>query len=182
MAKAALIHAKCALLKGKQLNCAQSLALANPAEQGFSFFVNLTIMKHTLSLLFFLLMFGGLQAQSITGTWKTIDDETNEAKSHLDLFMGDGKLYGKVSKLLKSSPDKLCDKCPGERKNQPILGMIVLVDMKEKEGYWQSGSILDPEKGKWYNCKIWLKNGDPNTLVVRGYIGPFYRTQYWYRV
>jgi uncharacterized protein (DUF2147 family) len=62
------------------------------------------------------------------------------------------------------------------------MGMILLVEMKQKEGFWQSGSILDPEKGKWYNCKIWLKDGDPNTLVVRGYIGPFYRTQYWYRV
>ena len=123
-----------------------------------------------------------IAAQSITGTWKTIDDETNEAKSHLELFVGDGKLYGKVSKLLKSSPDRLCDKCPGERKKKPILCMIVLVDMKEKDGFWQSGSILDPEKGKWYNCKIWLKDGDPNTLVVRGYIGPFYRTQYWHRV
>ena len=137
-------------------------------------------MKHTLILS--LLLSGFIQAQSITGTWKTVDDETNEAKGHLDLFMGDGKLYGKISKLLKSTPDKRCDNCPGDRKNQPILGMIVLVDMKEKDGYWQSGNILDPEKGKWYSCKIWFKNGDPNTLVVRGYIGPFYRTQYWYRV
>lgn len=140
-------------------------------------------MKLSLSILVaFFSILGALQAQSITGTWKTIDDETNQPKSHLDLFMGNGKLYGKVSKLLKSAPDKLCDKCPGERKNKPIMGMIVLVDMKEKDGYWQAGSILDPEKGKWYTCKIWLKDGDPNTLVVRGYIGPFYRTQYWYRV
>ena len=139
-------------------------------------------MKQTLLFLSAFFMLGMLQAQSITGTWKTVDDETNEAKSHLELFMGDGKLYGKVTKLLKSAPDKLCDKCPGERKNQPIMGMIVLVDMKQKDGFWQAGSILDPEKGKWYTCKIWLKDGDPNTLVVRGYIGPFYRTQYWYRV
>jgi uncharacterized protein (DUF2147 family) len=139
-------------------------------------------MRHTLLLLCSFWAFGALHAQSITGTWKTIDDETNEPKSYLDLFIGDGKLYGKVSKLLKSAPDKICDKCPGERKNQPILGMIVLVDMKQKDGYWQSGSILDPEKGKWYSTKMWFKDGDPNTLVVRGYIGPFYRTQYWYRV
>lgn len=139
-------------------------------------------MKNILFLSMTLFLSSMLQGQSITGTWKTIDDETNEAKSHLELFMGDGKLYGKVVKLLKSAPDKRCDKCPGERKDQPILGMIVLVNMKEKEGFWQSGDILDPEKGKWYSCKMWLKDGDPNTLVVRGYIGPFYRTQYWYRV
>jgi uncharacterized protein (DUF2147 family) len=139
-------------------------------------------MKQTLAILCVFFTLSSLHAQSITGVWKTIDDETNEPKSHLELFMGNGMLYGKVVKLLKSAPDKLCDKCPGERKNQPIMGMILLVEMKQKEGFWQSGSILDPEKGKWYNCKIWLKDGDPNTLVVRGYIGPFYRTQYWYRV
>jgi uncharacterized protein (DUF2147 family) len=141
-------------------------------------------MKTKLFLLFclFVLTINGLVAQNLTGVWKTVDDETNEAKSHLELFVADGTLYGKVVKLLKSPPDRLCDKCPDERKNQPVLGMIVVVNMKNKDGFWQSGSILDPEKGKWYTCKMWLKDGDPNTLVVRGYIGPFYRTQYWYRV
>ncbi|MBK8968395.1 MAG: DUF2147 domain-containing protein [Lewinellaceae bacterium] len=117
-----------------------------------------------------------------TGTWKTIDDNTGEAKSHVQLVEKDGKLTGKVVKLLKSAPDRLCDKCPGERKNQPVLNMIILENMQRKEGYWQSGRILDPEKGKWYTCSMWLKDGDPNVLVVRGYLGPFYRTQYWYRV
>jgi uncharacterized protein (DUF2147 family) len=131
--------------------------------------------------LFFTLLGFLLNAQTVTGVWKTVDDETGEAKSHLELFESGNKLYGKVVKLLKSAPDRKCDKCPGERKNQPIMGMILLTDMLKKEGYYQSGSILDPEKGKWYSCKIWLKDGDPNTLVVRGYVGPFYRTQYWYR-
>jgi uncharacterized protein (DUF2147 family) len=138
-------------------------------------------MKHTNILLLLLFFATAARAQSITGVWKTIDDETHEAKSHLELFESGNKLYGKVVKLLKSAPDKKCDKCPGERKNQPILGMIVLTDMQKKEGYYQAGDILDPEKGKWYSCKLWLKEGDPNTLVVRGYIGPFFRTQYWYR-
>ena len=126
-------------------------------------------------------MVSGATAQSVIGTWKTVDDETGEAKSFLELYESGNKLYGKVVKLLKSAPDRKCDKCPGERKDQPILGMIVLVNMLQKAGFYQSGDILDPEKGKWYSCKLWLKEGDPNTLVVRGYIGPFYRTQYWYR-
>jgi uncharacterized protein (DUF2147 family) len=140
----------------------------------------------TKQSLFFLLFFGllGMKAgaQNITGTWKTIDDETKEAKSYVELYDANGTLYGKVTKLLKSAPDKKCDKCPDERKNQPILGMIVVINMKQKEGFYQDGNILDPEKGKWYGCKMWIKDGDPNTLVVRGYLGPFYRTQYWYRV
>lgn len=150
--------------------------------QGAIFLTKFKLMKKFCSIIFFALIASmAASAQSIIGIWKTIDDETGEAKSHLELFESGNKLYGKVAKLLKSAPDKKCDKCPGERKNQPILGMIVLTDMVRKEGFYQSGDILDPEKGKWYSCKLWLKDGDPNTLVVRGYIGPFYRTQYWYR-
>lgn len=150
----------------------------------FTTYVQLNLLKmkkSCLLLLLFTLLGSMASAQTVVGVWKTIDDETGEAKSHLELFESGNKLYGKVVKLLKSAPDKKCDKCPGERKNQPILGMIVLTDMQKKEGFYQSGDILDPEKGKWYSCKLWLKEGDPNTLVVRGYIGPFYRTQYWYR-
>ncbi len=91
-------------------------------------------------------------------------------------------MFGKIARLLKSPPDKKCEKCPDERKNKPLLGMVILENMQRKEGYWQSGRILDPEKGKWYTCKFWLKEGDPNVLVLRGYLGPFYRTQQWYRV
>jgi uncharacterized protein (DUF2147 family) len=122
------------------------------------------------------------QAQSIIGTWKTIDDETNEPKSYLQLYEENGQLKGKVVRLLKSAPDKLCTECPGERKDKPILNMIVVEDMRMQDGYYQGGRILDPEKGKWYTCKMWLKDGDPNTLVVRGYVSVFYRTQNWYRV
>lgn len=136
-------------------------------------------------LLFFFLATitaASLRAQSPLGIWKTIDDETGEAKSHIEIFEHEGKAYGKIVKLLKSSPDKICEKCPDERKNQPLLGMILVVNMVKKDGYYQGGSILDPEKGKWYNCKFWLKDGDPNALSVRGSVGPFYRTQTWYRV
>ena len=138
-------------------------------------------MKKCCFFLFCILIATLANAQSVSGVWKTIDDDTGEAKSHLELYESGNKLYGKVVKLLKSAPDKKCDKCPGERKNQAILGMIVVTDMVKADGFYQSGDILDPEKGKWYKCRMWLKDGDPNTLVVRGYIGPFYRTQYWYR-
>lgn len=139
-------------------------------------------MHKLLILLFAICAVGRLQAQSFNGTWKTKDDETGEAKSHIQIYESGGKVYGKIEKLLRANAPTHCDKCPDERKNQPLLGMILLVNMVQKDGMLQSGSILDPEKGKWYNCKMWLKEGDPNTLVVRGYLGPFYRTQYWTRV
>lgn len=138
-------------------------------------------MQKLLFPLSFLLFSTLLSAQSVAGLWQTTDDETGEAKGHIQLYEQNGRLYGKVVKLLASAPDKRCDKCPGERHNQPVLNMVVLENMKLQDGFWQSGKILDPEKGKWYSCKLWLQDGDPNRLVVRGSIGPFYRTQYWKR-
>ena len=136
-----------------------------------------------LLLLFFLCAFGTLQAQqSLFGIWKTTDDETGEAKSYIQIYESGGKVFGKINKLLRANAPTHCEKCPDERKNQPLMGMVLLVNMAEKGGLLQGGDILDPEKGKWYKCKMWLKEGDRNTLVVRGYLGPFYRTQYWTRV
>ena len=34
------------------------------------------------------------------GVWKTIDDESGKAKSHVKIYERNGKLYGKVTKLL----------------------------------------------------------------------------------
>ena len=123
-----------------------------------------------------------LQGQALTGTWRTVDDETGEAKSHVEVYQSGGKYYAKVTKLLREPPDRKCDKCPGERYMQPVLGMVVSEPLTMQDGHLTGGKILDPEKGKWYTCKMWLKEGDPNILVVRGYLFGFYRTQYWHRV
>ncbi len=116
---------------------------------------------------------------SATGYWKTIDDETGETKSIVKIYEVDGKLYGRVDKLLLR-PGALCDKCEGDDKDKPIEGMVVLWGMSDDDGDgdWTGGKIFDPQKNKTYTCQIWLKDGN---LMVRGYIGPFFRTQTWIR-
>ena len=74
---------------------------------------------------------------------------------------------------------KICDKCDDEdaRKNKKILGMTIITDMKKgDDGVWEDGEILDPKKGKVYDCKLWVENGK---LQVRGYVLFFHRTQEW---
>jgi uncharacterized protein (DUF2147 family) len=134
----------------------------------------------TLLLLCFAMAMGA--QNTITGTWKTIDDGTKEAKSHVEIYQTGSKYFGKVKKLLTEASTRLCDQCTGDRHNKPIVGMVILENMEYDDGELEDGKILDPENGKWYTCKMWLKKGDPNVLVVRGYLFGFYRTQYWYRV
>ncbi len=118
----------------------------------------------------------------ITGTWKTIDDVSGDAKSYVEIYEEDGKYYGKVQKLLLKPADTVCEKCPGAKKDQPLVGMILLRELESYKDYWSYGRILDPENGKEYKCSVWADGADK--LVLRGYIGisALGRSQNWYRV
>ena len=122
-----------------------------------------------------------MNAQSITGKWKTIDEETGQAKSIVEIYKKENKYYGKVIDIIDvTKRDAKCNLCTDSRKNQPINGMEIIKDLVKNEDEFEDGTILDPNNGKIYDCKIWLK--DNNTLNVRGYVAFFYRTQEWIRV
>ncbi len=122
-------------------------------------------------------------AQSIIGKWKTIDDETGEAKSIVEIYEESGKIYGKVVEILNPAKrDGVCEKCGDHRKDKPVLGMEIINGLEKDADEYKGGKILDPEKGKEYKCKLWLDTDDKNKLYVRGYIAFLYRTQNWYRV
>lgn len=125
-----------------------------------------------------------VQAQSLIGTWKSVDDATRQDKSYVQLYEENGKMYGKVTKFLnpKTDPNRVCAQCTDWRKNQKIMNMMIVRDMVKDDKTWKGGKILDPENGKEYSCTMWIENQKPNELRVRGWIGPFYRTQTWYRV
>ena len=134
------------------------------------------------TVLFFLLHLSIVHAQSPVGVWKSIDDETGEAKSHVQIFEKDGKIFGKIVKLLQSDEDSVCEKCPAEKKGQKVVGLEIIWDLKSYDDYWSYGQILDPESGKIYKCNLSLEGQDK--LNVRGYIGfaALGRTQTWHRV
>ncbi|MEP2667427.1 MAG: DUF2147 domain-containing protein [Cyclobacteriaceae bacterium] len=140
---------------------------------------------HNSVIFSFLLIVGFLNghAQGITGKWKTVDDETNEVKSVVEIVERNGQVYGKIIKLFRSSdedPDPICSECPKDdiRYNKKVLGMEIIKDMTADEDGYGGGTILDPKVGKIYRCRLWL---EANKLKVRGYWGPFFRTQTWDR-
>ena len=133
------------------------------------------------TLLFFMSHFA--LAQSPIGKWKTVDDETGKEKSVVEIFEKEGKLYGKIDQIMDlEEPDPKCEECPkdDDRYQQSILGMEIIRDLEKDGDEWEDGTVLDPEKGKIYDCKIWLENDE--TLKLRGYVAFFYRTQTWYKV
>jgi len=147
-------------------------------------------MRHCLSCLFamvFLLPQLVLaQASTPVGLWKTIDDATGKERSYVRIVEVNGELQGKVEKLFDfpgDDPEHLCDKCKGDRKDQPVIGMTILWGLKDEGKVWKGGEILDPDNGKTYRCKMTVsENGQE--LDVRGYIGISLigRTQTWLRL
>ncbi|WP_452228426.1 DUF2147 domain-containing protein [Lacinutrix sp. MEBiC02404] len=138
--------------------------------------------KSILFVFFFYLSFS-VAAQDIFGKWKTIDDETGEAKSIVEIYKKDGKVFGKIIELLRDKDkDARCTTCEGEEYNKPVLGLEVMKNLTKEGKHYKNGSIFDPEKGKMYTCRLALDSEDPDILEVRGYISFLYATQYWVRV
>lgn len=134
-----------------------------------------------MNLLFVALLFF-TQPITVEGTWVNIDDETGVEKSEIVLYVEAGKLYGRIERLLlPEDQGKVCEKCPGKDKNQPIEGLVIVNGLRQEGNVWTDGEIMDPANGKSYDCTI--KLDDDNTLNVRGYLGFSFlgRTQVWKR-
>lgn len=119
----------------------------------------------------------------VTGTWEAVDDNDGKVSSHIEIALKEDKISGVVTEIYKRDRDAVCIYCDGNRKDQPVLGMEIIWDMKKDGDTWKGGKILDPENGKTYKCKIKISEDNPDVLEVRGFIGISLigRTQYWRR-
>ncbi|ADU35054.1 uncharacterized protein (DUF2147 family) [Variovorax boronicumulans] len=118
------------------------------------------------------------------GLWRNADDKTGEVKAEIRIAETNGALSGRIEKSLKkdTKPDATCDECSDDRKGKPITGLEIIRGGKKAEGkdVWEGGKILDPENGKEYRASFTPIDGGKK-LEVRGYLGPFWRTQTWTR-
>jgi len=109
------------------------------------------------------------QADNILGDWEI---ESNNAKIVIykkdDVYYGktvwSSKMYeadGKTSKKDVNNPDP-------KLRSRPTKDLVILTNLKYKDGVWKDGKIYDPDSGKTYDCNVEIKN---NILEIRGYIG-----------
>lgn len=120
-------------------------------------------------------------SQSIKGRWETYDDKTNEKKAIVEIYEKDNLFFAKIVKNFVKPADALCTKCEGDKKNQLLLGLVIIENIEKNDDEYDSGTILDPASGEVYKC--YLKLIESNKLKVRGFIGfsLIGRTQYWLR-
>jgi uncharacterized protein (DUF2147 family) len=117
------------------------------------------------------------------GRWKTIDDKTGKPKAIVLIYQENGKLFGKIEATLDPNAKKVCDKCKDQRKDQPIVGMVIVRALVLRGDEYGGGDILDPDNGSVYRCKMRVTEHG-SQLSVRGFIGfsLLGRSQTWTRV
>jgi uncharacterized protein (DUF2147 family) len=123
------------------------------------------------------------ERDSPVGLWETIDDKTGKPTAVVEIFEENAKLFGRIEQVLtRGDQSSVCVACTDDRKNRPIVGMIIIRNIKADGAEYSGGDILDPDSGVVYRCKMHLKKNG-SLLIVRGYIGFAFigRSQTWHR-
>jgi uncharacterized protein (DUF2147 family) len=120
---------------------------------------------------------------SPVGLWRNVDDIGGKPRALIRITESNGTLQGRIERVFlvqNESPE--CEKCEGQLKNAPVVGLIILSGLKKDGAEYSGGQILDPDDGKLYSSKIQLTD-DGKKLTIRGYVGVpvLGRSQIWER-
>jgi uncharacterized protein (DUF2147 family) len=129
---------------------------------------------------------GAADLTSPVGRWQILDEQTHAARAVVEMTLVEGELQGRTVQafpLPGEEPNQRCVKCQGERKDQPMLGMVILWGLRQNGTAWEGGHVLDPTSGRTYHATVTLLEGGTK-LRVRGYFGVslFGRSQTWLRL
>lgn len=114
----------------------------------------------------------------VLGQWQTLD-RFGSPESLVELYKSGDELQGKIVKLYdEEKVDAVCEACSDERENQPIAGLVFITGLEADGEEWINGTVLDPETGSEYDCKIWL---DGDTLKLKAGFGFISQTKEWKR-
>jgi uncharacterized protein (DUF2147 family) len=134
-------------------------------------------------------------ADPVEGFWISWDEKTNKATAGWEVYQQGGKLYGKILSIAGFPQDERARACKASYQGFPIAGKVnemrvvgtpwIFSLTMNRSGHWSGGSIIDPNDGKMYKCKMTFRQADgkryrTDTLEMRGEIGlGIGRSQFW---
>ena len=123
---------------------------------------------------------------SAVGLWEQVDEKTGQPESWFKIVERNGVYMGNIVKIFfKPGEDEnwSCDKCEGDERGKPVLGLALIKCMQRQGLSYENGTIMDPRDGAVYRALMKL-SPDGRKLEVRGYLGIslFGRSQVWNRL
>ncbi len=123
----------------------------------------------------------------LTGFWTAYNDD-GKPGGIFYFYEKDGLYEGRLVKEITYPEDPpenpLCTHCPGEKKDKPMLGLVIVWGMK-KHGVakYEDGKILDPRNGSVWSAELDV-TPDNQKLNLRGYVATplFGQTRVWTRL
>lgn len=111
---------------------------------------------------------------TLAGFWNVYDDDESKPDAVFFFYEKDGVWEGRLVKEIHAPEDPpedpLCRHCPGEKKDKPMLGLVIVWGMKPHGATkFESGHILDPRNGTVWNAQLDV-TPDNQKLLVRGYV------------
>ncbi len=109
------------------------------------------------------------------GLWQRTDTGKPGGKPVVWVLMldrGNNMYEGIVAKSFPQAGQPnltICEECEDDRKNQPILGISLIREMKRKGRVYENGNILDPRNGDVWKAMLTV-SPDGQTLTLRGYL------------
>jgi uncharacterized protein (DUF2147 family) len=126
------------------------------------------------------------QDQTAAGFWAQVGGD-GEVGGWFFFIERNGLYEGRLVKMFKRPGEQqlidTCQRCAGDQKNAPMLGLTIVKGMRRNGSKYEDGSILDPRDGSVYHAQMEL-SPDGQKLSVRGYLGiPLLgQTQVWNRL
>jgi uncharacterized protein (DUF2147 family) len=124
------------------------------------------------------------EAGSPIGLWEAFDAHSGKATGRMLIYQEGNLFFGRNVALSPSDrAAERCTRCRDERNAQPLIGLIIMRNMRFDHGAYSGGDILDPSTGRVYSCEFRLTD-EGQKMVLRGFLGvPFLGgTQTWRRL
>jgi uncharacterized protein (DUF2147 family) len=123
---------------------------------------------------------------SAVGLWEQVDEKSGKPESWFRIQEKNGVYEGTIVKIFfkpGEDPNWVCDKCEGDERGRPVLGLALIKGMQRTGTSYENGTIMDPRDGSVYSALMKIAP-DGQKLEVRGFLGISLlgRSQIWNRL